>query len=289
MGLGYSSVQLYLELWKKGLFRNASSAVDMGSQELHITVQDFEKLLNLYGVPGYKKENFPHLENWPAQPRCSARHLYELFGVKEYACIDLNREFGAIPHDLNLPLEDKSLYGRFDIVTDHGCNEHVFNTSEAYRTVHRLCKPGGMIIAVQIWHSGNGLYTYEPAFFECIAAANDYSVLRTSIVISLAGGKQFHLPLSEDLLNALDRSRAESVGLCYVFQKTTAEDFRIPSQGNFLSKSRGAAAFQTEVQFDPPRRTYVPVYTSDLRNVSGTVLLKVLRERFVNKLKRIGR
>ena len=67
----------------------------------------------------------------------SSREILSTAGKKEYACIDLNEEHGAIPMDLNQPLEYISLCGQFDRVTDFGCNENAFNIAEAYKTMHR--------------------------------------------------------------------------------------------------------------------------------------------------------
>jgi hypothetical protein len=82
---------------------------------------------------------------------CS-REILSNVGKKEYACIDLNEEHRAIPLGLNQPLEDISLYGQFDMLTDFGCNEHAFNIAEAYRTMHSLCKKKGLLVIFQgIW------------------------------------------------------------------------------------------------------------------------------------------
>ena len=64
----------------------------------------------------------------------------------------MNKQHGSIPQDFNLPLEDTSLYSQFDLVTDHGACEHAFNIAETYRTMHRLCKPKGLIVIAQsLW------------------------------------------------------------------------------------------------------------------------------------------
>jgi len=41
-----------------------------------------------------------------------------MLGIKKYSCVDLDKLYGAIPLDLNHPLKDKSLYGKYDLVTD---------------------------------------------------------------------------------------------------------------------------------------------------------------------------
>ena len=81
--------------------------------------------------------------------------------LEEYTSIDLNEELGAFSHDFNSPLENEELISQFDLVTDHGANEHAFNIAETYRTVHRLCKPCGLIVIVQQLWGGNGYYLFE--------------------------------------------------------------------------------------------------------------------------------
>ena len=114
-----------------------------------LTQEAFEDLIHTAGISEYNKTAFADLTHFPKFPRCPAKHLYELLGAKEYRCIDLNGEHESVPHDLNLPFTDSSLCGHFDLVSDHGANEHVFNIAEAYRTTHRLCKPGGIIVIIQ--------------------------------------------------------------------------------------------------------------------------------------------
>ena len=141
MGLGSGAVKLYLELWQRGLFKNIHSVVEMGSQEIHLTKEHFEELIHSAGMNNYKEVDFQELVNWPGYPRVSSKPFYEMLGIEKYSCIDMNAYHEAILLDLNQPLEDKSLYGKFDLVTDHGTNEHVFNVAETYRTMHRLAKP----------------------------------------------------------------------------------------------------------------------------------------------------
>ena len=110
MGLGPAAIKLYLELWQRGLFAKIASVVDVGSQELHLKQSDLERLIQEAGISDFDLSDFPNIANWPNQPRCSAGPFYKLLGAREYSCIDLNGELGAIPLDLNEPLEDKSLY-----------------------------------------------------------------------------------------------------------------------------------------------------------------------------------
>lgn len=286
MGLGIAAVQNTLELWQQGFFKNIKKVVEMGSQELHLKRADFEELIKTANVVNYEKENFLNLDNWPEQPRCSSKSLYQMLGIDEYYSFDLNKELGSISHDYNLPFEDTSLYSQFDLVTDHGACEHAFNIAEAYRTMHRLCKPGGLIIISQILLGnthGNGYYCFDKSFFEGVAAANNYKILFDSYIIT-PGEKtrdgsdlEFHIPMNRDLLNTINLTNISYVGVHAVMQKQTEADFQLPYQAHFLSEKQGHLGFNRLFFRDPPSYSYIPSV-----NPSGKLLLKML----IQKIKR---
>ena len=286
MGLGPAAVKLNLELWQRGFFKNIKSVVDMGSQELHLTLADFEELVCVAGVPNYKKENFTNLVDWNRLPRCSSKPFYEMLGVEKYSCIDLGEGHGAIPLDLNMPLEDYSLYGQYDLVTDYGNNEHIFNTAEAYRTMHRLLKQQGLMVVIQVVYQGNGYYAYDLSFFEGIAAANNYKILFSSYVLRATGSiNSFHVPLSRELLDMVDWTKMDHIGICYVMQKQSeSSDFHYPYQGQFLADIQGHHGYWLQFLPDPPSRTYLPLReplhflkTTSVKNLLKHVCGRVLK------------
>ena len=264
MGLGPAMIKLYLELWQRGLFKNVNAVIELGSQELHIPRARFEELVQAAGISHYTRAQFPHLETWPRQPRCPAKPFYHLLGVDEYACIDLNGQHGALAYDLNVPLTDTSLYLRYDLVTDFGAAEHCFNIAETYRTLHRLCRPGGLMVCHQGVSGGlNGYYGFDLSFFEGFAAANDYRVLFCSYVLLPRGEPvqldDHHIPLSRELLDTIDPSKVRDISICYVLQKQGNADFRFPYQGLYLSASQGHQGYELAFLQNPPSRAYVPV------------------------------
>ncbi|WP_449243154.1 methyltransferase domain-containing protein, partial [Desulfovibrio sp.] len=177
MGVSLQDVHVLLGLWKDGHFPRSGKVMELGSQEMHLPYDLFEAAVEAYGVPGYDPEQFQPWE-WESRGRCCfASVFYRLLGFSSYSCLDLNQENNAVPHDLNFPMEDVSLWNSFDMVTDFGCAEHAFNVGEAFRTMHRLCRPGGVILSHQMILGGNGYYLFEPGFYEDLAAANGYEVL----------------------------------------------------------------------------------------------------------------
>ncbi|MDP1809594.1 MAG: hypothetical protein Q8L35_08675 [Actinomycetota bacterium] len=290
MGLGMAAVKLNLELWQRGLFKDLNSVLDFGSQELHLKLADFEEFVDAAGIVDYDKSKFAALDNWPGAPRCSAKPFYSLMGLNKYASVDLGGEFGSIPIDLGEPLSNPEQYGQFDVVTDHGTNEHVFNVPEAYRTMHRLCKKNGMMVICQAAYNGNGYYNFDSSFFEGLAAANNYRILFASYTITTkdltpeGSNVQFDVPLARDLLNAIDLSKITHLGICYVFSKMADADFQYPYQGGYLSQKQGHFGYELKFSAEPPSRSYLPVFDSNDIPVTTKELAKVLYRRVAAKI-----
>ena len=289
MGLGIAAVQNTLELSKLGLLEGINKIVEMGSQELHLTALDLEEMIKMAGLNNFQKNKFPDIDNWPNSPRCSAKSFYQFLGIKEYVSIDMNKEHGSISLDFNLPLEDTSLYSQFDLVTDHGACEHAFNIAETYRTMHRLCKPKGLIVIAQELWGGNGYFLYDESFFDGIAAANNYKIIFNSYVITTksktpnGSDNQFHIPLNRDLLKTIDLSKT-SIGVYVVLQKQDKSDFKFPYQGQYLAKKQGHFGFNRIYHQNPLSSSFLP--EAKITALSGRELLKELFRRIKSRITR---
>ena len=289
MGLGIAAVQNTLELSKLGLLEGTNKIAEMGSQELHLAALDLEEMIKMSDLKNFQKNEFPNIDNWPNFPRCSAKYFYQFLGIKEYVSIDMNKQHGSIPQDFNLPLEDTSLYSQFDLVTDHGACEHAFNIAETYRTMHRLCKPKGLIVIAQSLWGGNGYFLYDESFFDGIAAANNYKIIFNSYVIA-TGSKtpngsdnQFHIPLNRDLLKTIDLSKT-SIGVYVVLQKQDKSDFKFPYQGQYLAKKQGHFGFNRIYHQNPLSSSFLP--EAKITALSGRDLLKELFRRIKSRITR---
>ena len=289
MGLGIAAVQNTLELSKLGLLEGTNKIAEMGSQELHLAALDLEEMIKMSGLKNFQKNEFPNIDNWPNFPRCSAKYFYQFLGIKEYVSIDMNKQHGSIPQDFNLPLEDTSLYSQFDLVTDHGACEHAFNIAETYRTMHRLCKPKGLIVIAQSLWGGNGYFLYDESFFDGIAAANNYKIIFNSYVITTksktpnGSDNQFHIPLNRDLLKTIDLSNA-NIGVYVVLQKQDKSDFKFPYQGQYLAKKQGHFGFNRIYHQNPLSSSFLP--EAKITALSGRDLLKELFRRIKSRITR---
>mgnify|MGYP000114895092 FL=1 len=104
MGLGLAAVQNTLELHNLGYLKNSKNVFEIGSQELHLKKEDLKQLFDNAGLKSDLVEKYPNINNWPEKPRCSSKFFYESLGIKEYQCMDMNGDYGAIVHDLNITI-----------------------------------------------------------------------------------------------------------------------------------------------------------------------------------------
>lgn len=158
MGVGPVALKLYETMQDRGWIFQGMRVLDLGSQDY---------------VPGvYRGPLWRLMEHEPQQ---TVRRLCELLGAREYACIDLDGKHRATRQDLN---NSASLYAHWDLVTNHGTSEHVFNQAAVFETVHNTCAVGGFMVHVLPANDypSHGFYKYDARLFETLAKANWYKV-----------------------------------------------------------------------------------------------------------------
>lgn len=116
----------------------------------------------------------------------SPRAWWSELGCGRYESIDGNGE-STFTHDLNTPLPyalDGSTVvrkwaDRFDLVTDFGTGEHIFDQAQVWRTLHDLVKPGGYIVFDRPTtdYYKHCFYLVNECLVRDLAAANDYDVV----------------------------------------------------------------------------------------------------------------
>ena len=103
------------------------------------------------------------------------RDLYSHLGIQNYTSFDLF-DSRAEKVDLNLDLERTDTW---DIVTNFGSSEHMFNQFAFMKNCHDLTRQGGVSLHALPVSSGmdHGFYNYHPTFFRSLAIANQYEIL----------------------------------------------------------------------------------------------------------------
>ena len=157
----------------------------------------------------------------------AAEDFYRNLGCSRYESIDANG-LATFTHDLNRPLPFvvkgmvpvRKWSESFDLVTDFGTGEHIFDQAQVWRTLHDLVKPGGYI-AFDRPSQGYGkhcFYLTTRTLYEDIAAANRYTIVRL---------EQAETPRGY-LIRGVFRRRPT----------LPAEPFKVPQQCRYQASSR---------------------------------------------------
>jgi hypothetical protein len=155
------------------------SVLELGCQEINPDVETADiraALLKIHGREFSEDEAKALVHDTSGR-----RYMYRIFEGSSYdfRYIDLyGPSSSAIICDLNEYVVEDNLRGHFDLVTNWGTTEHIFNQFNAMKCIHDFLKLGG-----EIFHSvpctgyyNHGLINYHPIFFLFLANANNYDV-----------------------------------------------------------------------------------------------------------------
>ncbi len=142
-------------------------------------------------------------------PKYLAETFYRALGCGRYVSIDGNGR-GDVTADLNRPLPVD--IGTFDLVTDFGTGEHIFNQAQVWRSVHDLTKPNGFIVFDRPTqgYPEHCFYNTHETLFRDLADANGYRIVSLS-----------------------HRTTERGVMISGVFQRRHPQKFHIPQQGRY--------------------------------------------------------
>lgn len=157
-------------------------------------------------IPGAQRKG---KRMWKREP---AIGFYRALGCGRYESIDANGN-GTILADLNEPLPMG--LPQFDLVTNAGTTEHVFNLAQCWRTIHDLTKPGGYIYGEQPTQGylDHGLYNLQPTFVHDLARHNAYEIE--------------HFECSPTTRGTIMR---------FIYRRTSPAAFQTPTQGRYKRK-----------------------------------------------------
>ena len=294
MGLGIAVIQNIVEMYSLGYFKNSKSILEIGSQQLSCTKGDIKELFKQANLDSEQVDSFKDINNFPAKrPKASAKPFYNALGLTEYSCIDINEQDYTIGHDLNKPFLDKSKFNKYDVVTDFGSCEHVFNIAEAYKTMHNLLKPEGYFIVCQGVLKANGYFLFDNSFFAGFAAANNYKIISSSYLVQTKvktenqSDLHFHIPLSRELFDVLDYSKLDGISIYVVMQKQEDKEFKMPYQHSLMSQTYNFSGYNRMYHQDPIGYSFLPVSKIEVRHLTFKKLLLEVIKRI--KIKFFGR
>lgn len=240
MALSKPSVEYTLSLYNKGHFKGLRRILELGTQDLNF--QPREKLRELLHaqVPAL---GGPRIDSAYAEALASStpdefrvEWFYRLLGFDEYRCVDADGRYDAMVWDLNLPIPEDHR-GRYDLLTNHGTLEHVFNVYQSFKNLHDLAHKGSLILHLIPFqgHVDHGFFNFQPVLFDDLAAENGYEIVDRSVIIykiSDNAETAVIVPYERQAFKKLYLGDKESeANYAVTLRKMTDAEFRSPFQG----------------------------------------------------------
>jgi hypothetical protein len=174
--------------------------------------------------------------------------FYKCLGFDSYLALDVNTDMGAKIVDLNEPVFVQGWDQQFDLVTNNGTGEHIFDQASVFQNAHDLCKLAGVMLHVLPFSPwiNHGFYSYNPILFRDLAAANGYRIMYIAIdhrdggnddVLGNAEPWLFQEKNPQGLIAFMNKKRAKAptpdLLMGVAMQKQTDHPFRKPLQGKY--------------------------------------------------------
>jgi hypothetical protein len=296
MGIGANDLRNLMHLRDIGALPERGSIIEIGAQQL---ADDF-----LTDTAGLEKARTSFRLDRPFQiaatpaPQTASGHLVPLRADAppaaefwhwlgyQYASIDIDSSPGSIPLDLNYDRVPRRHAGKYSIVTNYGTTEHIANQLNAFRVIHDLTAPGGIMIHVVPAQGmfNHGLINYNLKFFWMLSRSNGYGWLDMDF-------RTGHIPssVSPDLVNEIARYHPDIIERCASYQAPDGaifvamrKDFDIP----FVAPLDVPSGVRTDIR--ALRKRYWTVFNPDAfarprlqdrawRRISGAVRRVIAR------------
>jgi hypothetical protein len=194
VGLNYADLELLIRLREEGHLPIGGSVIEIGAQQLA------NSFLEASGALDRARDLFHVAQPCPLpQPgsRCTGEGGAELLpeGAPlasefwawlgfSYSSIDIDGSPGSIPLDLNYDAVPLGALGKYPLVTNFGTTEHVANQLNAFKVIHDLAAPSGVMIHHLPMQGmlNHGLVNYNPKFFWMLARSNGYRLVYMDVI-----------------------------------------------------------------------------------------------------------
>jgi hypothetical protein len=173
-------------LHSRGAFAGLQSILDLGPQDL---VLNRNILSDCLAHIAKKRVSLEPYYNGDVPNPTAARALYGQMGFVEYFSLDLDDARADYRYNLN---DATSLPRRFDVITNFGTAEHIFNVGNVISLIHNHLEVRGLALHVLPTRGdyNHGFYNFHSTWFRDLAQANQYEIVDMVCVPNF--GEQHH-------------------------------------------------------------------------------------------------
>ena len=171
MAINALQVAWLSRLAKKGIIGKGDSIIEFGPQDLLCSRRAVE--IHAHLNPDWSKMDEIYDGEKPRPVKAAA--FYELFGITNYKSVDGQDPRADWLWNLNEPFRVSE---RFDIATNFGTFEHVFNIAAAFCSIHDVLRTGGVALHVMPAFADidHGFFNIHPTTYFDLAEANNYVI-----------------------------------------------------------------------------------------------------------------
>ena len=176
---------------------------------------------------GFRIKDWPEVNTVPG--------FYRQLGFEKYEAIDLDGN-GTIKENLNNLVFEKHKT-KYDLVTNNGTGEHIFDAAAVFINAHELCKVGGVMLHVMPWINwqNHGFYNFNPILFSDMAKANAYEILM--IYAGDRDGNITHKDIPDHEIKKPEPTD-KNIAIVVALRKTKDGMFNVPQQGKYFEVGR---------------------------------------------------
>jgi SAM-dependent methyltransferase len=117
--------------------------------------------------------------------RTRQAEFYSIFGMTKYRSLDPFDPRSEYHYDLAAKVP---LFATFDVVTNFGTAEHVFNIQNVFKTAYDLLPTGGILLNVNPAHGDidHGFYNLHPILFRTLAQHSGFEIADLQFIDDIA-------------------------------------------------------------------------------------------------------
>jgi SAM-dependent methyltransferase len=178
MAIGSMHIEWLSALALKLKIPQNAAVLDLGPQDLWIERGPLRRVARRHLPPGVCNETIDAIFGDGSKPKANAQQaFYSIFGGGTYRSLDLTDPRADYSFDLNFPMP--ATVGKYDVVTNFGTTEHVFNIGQSFENIHNLLKVGGVVLHALPGYGyiDHGFYNIHPCAYLDMARANEYEIV----------------------------------------------------------------------------------------------------------------
>ena len=182
MGINLTIMDWMARLKNREILGYRDTMLELGPQDLHFGSPSH--LIRCIERLGLKFNLDDFIEDGKYKP-FAQKAFYNILGVVDYTCSDVADYRSHYYLDLNKPIKPPEM--QYDIITNFGTIEHVFNIGQAFDNIDKLIANNGLILHAlpAMGDINHGFWNIHPTVYYDVARENGYEIMDLCYVDNL--------------------------------------------------------------------------------------------------------